>query len=156
MARWINFQIKSELQEVVLLTKAIHSVCGYLGITEEHVFRIEISIVEAVTNAIRHAYLLKPDQEISVSLTCNGSRVELEVADRGIPMKPEQVERLRGGSQLLDFDECDIAALPEGGMGLDIIHKSMDEVDYVSTEGQNRCRMVALVTMDQNVEEQWS
>lgn len=146
---WISFQIKSQLQEVALLTKAVHSVCGHLGIREEHVFRIEISIAEAVTNAIRHAYLLKPDKEVCVSLSCDGRRVELEVADRGIPMLPEQVQRLRSGSQLLDFDETDIAGLPEGGMGLDIIHKSMDEVDYISSEGQNRCRMVALVTLEQ-------
>lgn len=148
MVGWISFRVKSELNQVALLTKAVHSVCAYLGIRDEHIFRIEISIVEAVTNAIRHSYLLEPDQEVCVSLSCKECRVELEVADHGIPMNPAQVELLRHGSPVLDFDETDVTALPEGGMGLEIIHRSMDEVDYVSSEGQNRFRMVALVTLE--------
>jgi serine/threonine-protein kinase RsbW len=45
-----------------------------------------------------------------------------------------------------DFDETDLADIPEGGMGLALIRMNMDEVEYRSNESENRLRMVKRIS----------
>lgn len=66
----------------------------------------------------------------------------LEILDCGDAMPPPFRERLRNGSRVLDFDPGDIQSLPESGMGLQIIHEIMDEVDYRSDAGVNRLSLM--------------
>src|SRR5688500_4926911 len=93
-------------------------------------YRVELCAVEAVTNAIRHAYGNQPGDEVSVTVVMRDNQLEVEVADTGLAMLAAQVSRLRYGSDVFDFDARERACVPEGGMGLQIMHEAMDEVSY--------------------------
>ena len=45
------------------------------------------------------------------------------------------------GVPVFEFDPTDVANLPEGGMGLHLIHSVMDEVRYHSEGGRNALTM---------------
>ena len=92
--------------------------------------RVELAMVEAVNNVVRHAYHGEPGHTVEVTVTVDGDRLALEVADEGTPMPPH-------GTPVLDFDPADLANLPEGGMGLYLIHSVMDTVEYQSRDGRN-------------------
>ncbi len=138
----LKIDIESKLNAVSQLGMTVHSACEAFGLPEEMRFRIQTAVVEAASNAVRHAYDHAPDQAVTFTMEIHEGRVELEVIDSGKPMPPQQAEVLRHGSNVLDFDETDIEALPEGGLGLEIIHRSMDNVNYTSNNGINRIHMM--------------
>lgn len=137
----LRLTINSDLRDVYLVGLTVNRICEHLHMDPVEASQVELCAVEAVTNSIRHAYRNEPDNEVSVTLAVRNNRLEVEVADTGLAMLAAQVERLSRGSNVLDFDPQDRASLPEGGMGLQIMHEVMDEVSY-ATEGRvNRLRL---------------
>ena len=141
----ISFIIGSDLNDAALVGQSVHAVCRHLALPEEVIYGVELCVVEGVTNAIRHAYQLGGGHEVSVTLTVSGNQVEIEILDYGLPMPTDKVNALRHGSSVLEFDETDRMNLPEGGMGLQIMHLTMDHVDYLSDGGVNRLHMLKRV-----------
>lgn len=113
-------------------------VCEHFGFDSQDTFSIELSAAEAVANCIKHAYLGAPDSQITVRIFYEQDRLELEVCDHGICMPEQKQELLRTGSGVLDFDPSDLAAVPESGMGLELIRQGMDEAVY-SSDGRGNC-----------------
>lgn len=113
---------------------------------------MELCAVEAVTNSIRHAYRNQPGNEVSVTLLIRDNRLEVEVADSGLAMLATQIARLSEGSSVLGFDPTDRASLPEGGMGLQIMHEVMDEVSYRSNGQMNLLRLTRVLDEANDVE----
>jgi serine/threonine-protein kinase RsbW len=142
---WLRFSFESRLDEVFLVSLVVSQVCSHLGLDEVLAYQIELCVVEGVTNAIRHAYQGEAGSEVTVLIRFDERRIDLEILDRGRAMAPQYVERLRNGSQVLDFDPSDIAALPESGMGLQIIHEVMDQTAYSSEGGVNCLRLTKLL-----------
>ena len=142
---WLRFSFASSLDEIFLVSLVVNQLCSHMGLDEVLTYQIELCAVEAVTNAIRHAYQNEPGNEVTVLIRFDETRIDLEIRDRGGPMPSRCVERLRNGSKVLDFDPSDIAALPENGMGLQIMHEVMDETAYSSEDGGNCLRLTKLL-----------
>jgi serine/threonine-protein kinase RsbW len=126
----LRLTIDSNLEHVALIGLAINKICEHLRMDEVQCYQVELCAVEALTNSIRHAYQNAPGHEVVVILSITDDRLQLEICDEGKPMGGEFVQRLRDGSRVFEFDPSDIAAVPEGGMGLQIMHEVMDEVSY--------------------------
>ena len=123
----------------------VRAVCGDIGLDEERTSQVELGTVEAVTNAIKHAYEGKPGREVSLIFTLHESRLEIDIVDQGLGMPEKFQQRLRDGSDALKFDPLDLAGVPEGGMGLEIIHQTMDAAEYSAEPGGNRLRLTKLL-----------
>ena len=98
-------------------------------------YQIELCAVEAVTNAIKHACDSRPGFSVQVTFTVHADQLVLTVCDEGHSMPKLVVPSL-------NFDPTDLDHLPEGGMGLFLIHSIMDEVTYVSRQGKNILTMI--------------
>lgn len=133
--RAIRIVLDSRLENVVLAGRAVASLAAWAGLPEPDASKIELCVVEAANNAIRHSYGLRGDATVEVSLSLAAGRLEIVVGDQGTPM-PGGLPREPFG-----FDPDDIASLPEGGMGLYIIRTVMDELRYESAGGRNRLVM---------------
>ncbi len=136
-----RFTIESNLSDVFLVSVVIRGVCDHLGLNPAEASLVDLSAVEAVTNVIKHAYLGTPGHEVAVEVLAAGERLDLFVRDRGQSMPEEQVAKLRDGSNVLEFDPLDLELVPEGGMGLQIIHQLMDETAYITEAGINCLRL---------------
>lgn len=128
--RAFTFSTDSRLGNVELLARAVRGLCGAAGLPGRDCARVELALVEAVNNVVRHAYHGEPGHTVEVTVTVDGGQLALEVADDGTPMPPH-------GTPVLDFDPTDLANLPEGGMGLYLIHSVMETVEYQSRDGRN-------------------
>lgn len=106
---------------------------------------VEVCAVEAVTNAIRHAYRGESGHEVSVTLMIRAGKLEVDVSDTGTPMPEHQQSRLVEGSRILEFDPDETELLPEGGMGLQIMHELMDEVSYRREGDVNSLQLIRLL-----------
>ncbi len=130
----LELSIDSDLGNVALVAVAVNSVCIYLGLNRIEASQVELCTVEAVTNAIQHAYQGQPGKAVSVVLSSEIDRLHLEVIDRGTPMSARNVERLLYGTDVFQVRPTEMASLAESGRGLQIIHDLMDAVAY-SPEG---------------------
>lgn len=139
MAASINLSIDSDLDKVSLLARAVRSLCEDL-LGPEDLDAVELSLVEAINNVIKHGYHGEAGKNVQVSVALQSEQVVIEVIDHAPPMPPRVLEKAIEDS--FAFDETNFADLPEGGMGLTLIRMNMDEVEYRPGETENRLRMV--------------
>jgi serine/threonine-protein kinase RsbW len=134
----LTLEIDSILSEVSLVAVAIHALCVHAGMDQDEAGQVELSLVEAMTNSIQHAYHGEPDHKVMVSITFDKEQLRFDLFDSGMSMPREQVDRLVRGDGIADSENCDLVLIPEGGRGLEIIHKAMDEIVYKREGGHNR------------------
>jgi len=121
------------LEDVSLIGPTIATVCQNSPLDEVEGFQVEVSVVEAVNNSIRHAYSGESGHAVEVDIVRYEDRIEFEISDWGQPMK-----RLPDFDDVtLDYDPTDRQNLPTGGMGLFIMHDVMDRMSYESRDGKN-------------------
>lgn len=130
----ITLTINSRLEDVLLIGMAVNRLSAAF-LSKEDSWRIELSVVEAVTNVIKHAYLYTPDKEVSVSLNFQDDRLRIKVMDRGCAMDPRLLKER--DARIFCFSRGNVQALPEGGMGIALINQIMDEVCYERDRGRN-------------------
>ena len=133
----ICLDIDSEISNVPLVGMSVRSVCSSLT-GEEQAGLVELAVVEAVTNAIKHAYRGESGKSVIVRLTVSDEALTIEVIDSGNSIPPI---KLKAAEALLDFDSENMDAIPTSGMGLGIIQRVADEFLYENIGGQNVLRM---------------
>src|SRR5262249_15509961 len=129
--RAVVLRIDSRLENVEPVGRAVRAMCIGAGLPVRESGHVELALVEAVNNVIRHAYAGEPGHLGEIALTLGAEAFTLEISDDGRPMP-------RRAAPKLDFDPSDVAALPEGGMGLYLIHSVMDHVEFRRDGGRNR------------------
>ncbi|MDD3846573.1 MAG: ATP-binding protein [Syntrophorhabdaceae bacterium] len=130
----ITFLVDSKLKNVSLAGVAIRGICGYLSLSEVDAYYLELCVVEAVNNAITHAYDGKEGHAVEVNITYSTEEIVLNITDRGKKMSLYH-------PRFLEFNPEDLKTLPEHGLGLYIINSVMDEVIYTSEGGKNTLTM---------------
>ncbi len=123
-----EYIIQSKYEAVGELCAQVSSFCDEITGNKELCREIEICLVEALNNIIRHAYKEDFSQKIWISIELDQKSVRIEMKDTGSSRKEFRKPKL-------EFDPDDIDNLPEGGMGLYIIDQLMDEITY-RTEDQ--------------------
>ena len=78
-----------------------------------------LGVDEACTNIIRHAYELRADQPIALSMEGLRTCVRMRLRDYGAQVP---VQRMRGRDQ---------DRIEPGGLGLHLIKAAFDQVDYI-------------------------
>ena len=138
----VHFAIDSELSNVSLIAIAVNRICLHLGLDEACAGELELCITEAATNSIRHSYHGEPGHTVTIELTVQPNQLCIEVSDNGTPMPAEQVHQLQDDKLSLEFQPDDRKLLAEGGRGLRIIRRLMDEVSYSRVGNNNRMIMI--------------
>ncbi|MDY6845287.1 MAG: ATP-binding protein [Thermodesulfobacteriota bacterium] len=130
MNKAVKLTIDSVLENVSLIGIATNAICSSIVDNKEEVYQMELCVVEAVNNCIEHAYKNKSGHEVEVIIELNLDNIIFKVCDTGENMEPGKVSEF-------SFNPDDIASLPEGGMGLFLIHQIMDEVSYENIGKRN-------------------
>ena len=137
----LQLAIESNLGDVSLVGVAVHRVCQQLGFDDARAGQVELCVVEAVTNAIRHAYHGASGRQITITLAADHDHLLIEVCDTGSAMPDEHQQRLLLKARTSESSHLDRQSIPEGGRGLEIICELMDEVSYRSENSLNRLLM---------------
>jgi anti-sigma regulatory factor (Ser/Thr protein kinase) len=129
--RSIHFSVEADFPSVRLLAAACHGVLAEWGLSSERRALLELAVVEAATNVVRHAYGGRGGR-VELDLARDGATISLSVVDSGTAFDPTGVPAPR------EPDPGDPSTWPEGGMGLPIIRAACDELHYLSEGGRNR------------------
>jgi serine/threonine-protein kinase RsbW len=127
--------IASSYDEVPLVGAALRELCDGSAIGEGEAAMYELAVVEAVNNAIEHAYA-EGSGPVEVSVEISPDEVVVVVTDCGKPGDAAKINARPVEPEVVDREH-----LSEGGRGLAIIHGVFDEVEFSTSDSHNSLRL---------------
>jgi sigma-B regulation protein RsbU (phosphoserine phosphatase) len=126
--------IWSDLGELTRVRRFVRQFCEDLpppGMDEESHAKVELALAEAVTNVMRHGLKGRAGEPILIECSASEERICVNLCHWGEPFQPDRIT-------LPDLERSS-----EGGLGLYIIERCMDEVVYSQdTAGKNCISLV--------------
>ncbi len=133
--RKVKLIIESDLNDVPLVGIAVNRFCVYADFSETDAFNVELCVIEAVTNSIKHAYGGESGQEVVVTFTLSDAEAVFEICDKGTPMDPGRLKRADLSAS--HIEKLNIDSVADCGRGLGIMKEIMDRVEYRSEKDRN-------------------
>ncbi len=117
-----------------MIREFVTSIGEQAGLPPAEIMKLETAVDEACSNVIEHAYGSDVTKEVSVRATLDDQILEITVTDTGIGFDPSTVEQ-KGLDKLM-------RGRKSGGLGMLLMRKFMDTVDYSISSDRNELRMV--------------
>ena len=130
-AKQYHLQVKTELEALKEVLQWFEALVFPL-VPQKIGWQCEVALVEAFTNAVRHAHQDLPETtpiDLEVELLPNS--LEMRIWDRGQPFDIQA--KLRKGEKEVNSME------KEGGRGLQFIKKLTDELQYLNLPNRRNC-----------------
>jgi serine/threonine-protein kinase RsbW len=112
-------EFSSHTGNLAPMRKFVRTFLDTFPFSERERMLMVLGVDEACTNVIRHAYQLRDDQLISLSLEGSPHGVRLRLRDYG---KQTEAHTMKGRAHDL---------IRPGGLGLHLIRTAFDKVDYI-------------------------
>jgi anti-sigma regulatory factor (Ser/Thr protein kinase) len=112
-------EFSSHTANLALMRKFVRSFLETFPLSEKERMLMVLGVDEACTNIIRHAYDLREDQLISLSLEGLSHTIRMRLRDYGN----------HSGAAKLKERSHDL--IKPGGLGLHLIRRAFDQVDYI-------------------------
>ena len=124
-----NITLKNKIEAVPELADFVNGVCAELSIDEVAAAQLNLAMEEAVVNIIRYAYPTGTEADIDIEAEADDVRLRFTISDSGIPFDPTIHKK---ADTTLSVEER-----PIGGLGIHLIRKIMDSVNYEYADGKN-------------------
>jgi len=123
----IRLCVLSLASHLPVVRAAVQKTCELAGLGAEAAGGVVLGVDEALTNIIRHAYKCAEDRPIEIELAVlddPGARaLRIRLRDYGCPVDPAEIR------------SRDLGDVRPGGLGVHIMKKCMDSVEYRQAEG---------------------
>ena len=113
----------SEFLEII--RDFIKKIASNVGFVEEDVYKIQLSVDEACTNVINHAYDEITRSVMRVEVKVDEEKMDVSVIDYGRGFEPNIIKSPNMRKYLKEYKR--------GGLGIHLIKKLMDEVKFSDT-----------------------
>lgn len=123
----IQFRIPADPKYISTIRRAICSIANSLGFPRENVDDIELSVAEALANAVEHGSPYSKGNNVMIVCQVCDDKLVIDVRDEGPGFAPPS---------------CDAEPFSEHGRGLRMIYDLMDRVKIDHTSRGSRIRMV--------------
>ena len=133
--RKFTLHVPSSTENLALIREFVTAVGTQAGFTDDEVARLELSVDEACTNVIEHAYGHDITKEVVVRAIFDNEELRIDVVATGRGVNPLALPQ-PSLEQL-------VAERRSGGLGMQVIKRIMDQVSYEMIPGQkNELHMV--------------
>lgn len=123
-----------DIAEIPRLLDWVETCCSESGVGGDAPSKLGLALDEAVANVINYAFIgVAPPHRIAVVLEIGRDRVVAEVTDNGRPFDPSAASEPDCATPLENRDV--------GGLGIHLIRRVMDRVEYHRTGDENRLRL---------------
>jgi len=117
----VQKQVPGQVEAIPPVVEQIMEVVRQQGCAEHNEFEIEVSLYEALANAVEHGCGHDPEKMVEVVVACEEHRgMIIVVRDPGPGFDPETVPSPIEGKNIYS----------DGGRGIFLINQLMDEVRY--------------------------
>ena len=134
-----KISISCSLQELKTLRDFISVELNKVHVSDNDVNMIILSVDEVCANLIIHAQKKNVNDKIEITLLRESEGIRVDILDHGISFNP------------INFKEKTLETLvsekKKGGLGLMLVNKIMDKIDYQIEETYNVCSMFKRVTL---------
>ena len=124
------FKLKSKLSELNTLCRHLEDCGSVMELSQKCLFEINLGLDELFTNIISYGFDDGIEHQIKFSLAKAEETLVVQVEDDGIPFNPLDAA---GPAVARDLDSINI-----GGLGIHLVKKVMDDIDYQRVEGRNK------------------
>ena len=124
------FELKSELSELQTLCRHLEDCGNVMELPQKCLSEINLGLDELFTNIISYGFGDESEHQIKFSLAKDSETLFVQVEDDGIPFNPLDVVDPAVSQNL---DSMDI-----GGLGIHLVKKMVDDIDYQRVEGKNK------------------
>jgi serine/threonine-protein kinase RsbW len=97
-------------------------------------FQITLAVEEVCANLIIHSHHCNPTDHIELEVKSFENKLIFEIKDQG------------NAFNLLDYEVPDLMKVKgekrKGGLGIILVKRIMDEIEFESYEGMNTCRLI--------------
>jgi serine/threonine-protein kinase RsbW len=131
----IRLSIPNRFDCLGMLGCSVRAISMEYGLSQEIACHMELAVIEAVTNVIRHNPNLPTASITFVDISSDAQGLEYQITDQGMPIPAEVLANARG--QVFEFDPDDLDGIPECGMGLSLIKSVADQLDYQANQQYN-------------------
>jgi serine/threonine-protein kinase RsbW len=131
----VKFTIDSDLDQVCLIGMAVNKLCLMFSFSPADAYNMELCVVEAVTNSIKHSYGGEKGKEINVIFSLSSEHLTIDVCDYGIVMDSNVLEN--ADLKYPDRKRADVEHIADSGRGIGIMKTLMDNVTYASGKEGN-------------------
>jgi serine/threonine-protein kinase RsbW len=130
----LTLTISSKTEQLLDVRKFISDAAKGFGFSDDEINNIVLAVDEACTNIIKHAYNYSGDHTIFVVVKMNQPEFEILIADKGKQFNPNSV--------VMPDMQRYLQQYKKGGLGMYLMKKLMDKVEYRIQPTQNVVRMI--------------
>jgi sigma-B regulation protein RsbU (phosphoserine phosphatase) len=127
----------NRIEEIERMASFLEEICQENDLSVEDTFNIHLAIEEAVTNVIMYAYPQGEEHEFMLTAHMLENRLIFKLIDSGKEFDPTLQPEADVTLSLEDR--------PIGGLGIFLIRKIMQAVDYRRVDGKNILTMVKMI-----------
>jgi serine/threonine-protein kinase RsbW len=125
----LDVTLHNRISEIPLAHTSLDQFAGEHGLPSRDVAPLHVALEEHLTNIVRHGFSPGQTGSIRLQFTIESSTLRIQVEDDARPFNP------------LEAPEVDtslpLEAKPLGGLGLHMIRKNMDHLDYLRRDNWN-------------------
>jgi len=119
----LDFQLPGDVEHIQPAVDEIMEVVGSMACAEGNEFEVEVALLEALANAVRHGCQNDPSKSIEVCVACEIDRgMLIIVRDPGTGFDPCEIPNPVQGENVFS----------DHGRGIFLINELMDDVEYKS------------------------
>ena len=124
------FELKSKLSELKSLCRHLEDCGDMMQLPQKCLHEINLGLDELFTNIVSYGFEDEAEHQIKFTLAKTEETLVVKVEDDGTPFNP-----LEAADPELsrDLDTIDI-----GGLGIHLVKKMMDDINYQRVEGRNK------------------
>ena len=124
-----SFKLKNALTELDALFQHVERFGNLVGLPKKQIFQINLALDELFTNIVSYGYTDNKTHWIKFNLRADSDAVKIRIEDSGIAFDPVGTSTSGSAPPL---EDCKI-----GGLGLHIVKKIMDQIDYTRKGNKN-------------------
>lgn len=128
-----SISVKASTKHLSKVRDFVAEHAAKFGFKKQDVADIRLAVDEAYTNIIKHAYNNDKSKSVDIQLGYNGNEFWISLMDTGQAFNPENYSKPDVRKQ--------IKQKKRGGVGVYLIKKLMDDVEYRQQDSFNEIRM---------------
>lgn len=134
--RKVTVSLPGDLNYLDIARSFVADVAAKVGLTDAEIHDLQLVVTEAITNIIEHAYVGQDSGNgVEVAIEREGQCFVVAITDRG--QNKFQPDQHPNPDMAQYLTQCRV-----GGLGLFLMRKLMDEVEFKSDESSNTVRLI--------------